>query len=338
MKKLLISAASAAIMALSACSDGSRFLPTITGSTFDLLVVGADSVWNRPSGRAVDSLFSSPMPALPENEPYFKVIHLKTSEFDATVKTARNIVFYAVDPSMYTKGTVNYLNNLYAKPQAVVKITAPNEEVLKETIIERGDEIRRYLCDAEEGRALNYYKSYQNLNYSRIIQRKFGVDILIPADLNKMRDTADVIWMSNGNLNVNQNMLIFQSPYRNREDFSPSHLLAVQDSITKKYIPGPSEGSFMQRQKLVPISSEVLNNKNSDYCMEVRGMWHCPIDVMGGPFVSRNYLSADHKNIITALVFLYAPGNEKRNRLRMLEASAGSLRVKVAEPDSTAAK
>lgn len=338
MKKFLIGAATAAVMALSSCSDGSRFLPTITGSTFDLLIVGADSVWNRPAGHLIDSVFGCPMPALPEKEPYFKVIHLKTNQFDATVKTARNIVFYVVDPNYYTKGSVNYENNMFAKPQAVIKITAPNEEVLKETILERAEEMRRYLCNAEEGRALNYFRSYQNLNYSRIIQRKFGVDILIPADLNKMRDTADIIWMSNGNLNVNQNMLIYTSPYRSKDDFSPAHLLAVQDSFTKQYIPGPSQGSFMQRQKLVPIDSEVLDTKNSDYCVEVRGMWHCPIDVMGGPFVSRNYLSADHRSIVTALVFLYAPGNEKRNRLRMLEAAAGSLKVKVAAPDSTAAK
>ena len=70
----------------------------------------------------------------------------------------------------------------------------------------------------------------------------------------------------------------------------------------------------------------------------MRGRWHCPIDVMGGPFVSRNYLSADHRNIVSVVVFLYAPGMEKRNRLRMLEAAAGSLKVKPESPDSTVAK
>ncbi|MBR6042852.1 MAG: DUF4837 family protein [Paludibacteraceae bacterium] len=338
MKKILIGAATASILALSACSGDGRFLPTVTGSTYDLLVVGADSVWNRPSGRIVDSLFSSPMPALPEEEPFFKVIHLKTAEFDATVKTARNIVFYEVDPSRYTKGSLNYINNYFAKPQAVAKITAPNEQVLAAFVKEKGDELRRYFINAEEGRALNYFSSYQNLNFSRVIQKKFGVDILVPADLNKMRDTTGFVWMSNGNLNVNQNMVVFTSPYRSVEDFSPEHLVAVQDSFTKLYIPGPSEGSYMKRLPIIPLTSEVLYSKNSDYCVEVRGRWHCPIDVMGGPFVSRNYLSADHRNIVTAMVFLYAPGQEKRNRLRMLEAAAGSLKVKVAAPDSTAAK
>ena len=338
MKKLLIGAASFLVVALTACSGEGRFLPTITGSTFDLLVVGADSVWKRPSGHIIDSVFSSPIPALPEKEPFFKVIHLKVGQFDATVKTARNIVFYEVDPSRYTKGSLKYLSNWYAKPQAVLKITAPSEDVLAALVKEKGDEIRRFFNYAEEKRALDYFCSYQNLNFSRVIQNKFGVDILIPADLKKMRDTTNFVWMSNGNLNMNQNMLVFTSPYRSSDDFSPKHLVAVQDSFTKLYVPGPSEGSFMKHHPQIPFAAEVLNTKNSDYCVEVRGRWHCPIDVMGGPFVSRNYLSADHRNIVSVVVFLYAPGMEKRNRLRMLEAAAGSLKVKSEVPDSTVAK
>lgn len=330
MRKFFIGAMAALAALLSSCTGSGRFLPTVTGATFDLIVVGSDSAWNTVAGRTLDSVFGGPMPGLPEREPFFKVIHVKTAFFDNNFKPARNIVFYEVNPNRYTKGSVHYVSNLFAQPQAVIKITAPTPEMLAETVRKNAGVMLRYLSNAEEGRALNYFSSCQNYKYSKVIQERFGVDILIPQDLNKMRDTANVIWMSNGNIDVNQNMVIFTSPYTGPDCFSTEHLVRVQDSITSRFIPGPSPNSFMVSQdpKLVPFTREVLANKNSDYCVEVRGMWHCPIDVMGGPFVTRNYLSDDNRSIITALVFLYAPGKDKRNRLRMLEAAAGSLKVR----------
>ncbi|MCQ2191431.1 MAG: DUF4837 family protein [Paludibacteraceae bacterium] len=338
MKKTIIGALAAFALALSSCSESGRFLPTVQGSTYDLLVVGSDSVWNSQAGKVMDSLFGGPMPALPEDEPYFKVIPLRTQFFDATVKPTRNIVFYEVNPSRYTKGSVRYEKDLWARSQALVYITAPDVATLTATVRNNSARMLRYLVDAEEARAVDYYKSYTNRDFSEQIQKKFGVGMLVPTDLNKMRDTTGFMWISNGNMNVNQNLLVFSSPYTKESDFSAEHLVAVQDSFTTQFVPGPSENSFMKRQPLVPLTSEVLKNDNSDYCVEVRGRWHCPKDVMGGPFVSRNYLSADHKSIITAVAFLYAPGNPKRNRLRMLEACAGSLKVKAAKTDSTATK
>lgn len=340
MKKFFIGAMALVATLLASCSDSDRFLPTVTGSSFDLIVVGADSVWNTDGGQAIDEVFGGAMPGLPEREAFFKVVRVKKQHFDYTLKPARNIVFYEVNPQRYTKGSIHYESNVWAQPQAVIKVTAPDSKTLAETLRQNQQMLRRYLTNAEENRALNYFSSCQNYKFSRVIQKRYGVDILVPADLNKMRDTADFIWMSNGNLDVNQNMVVFESPYRSPEDFSAKHLVAVQDSFTSRYIPGPSEGSFMisQDTNLVPLTREVLANKNSDYCVEVRGMWHCPIDVMGGPFVSRNYLSADHRRIVTAMVFLYSPGKDKRNRLRMLEAAAGSLKVRAEQPDTTAAK
>lgn len=338
MKKILFVVFTSIVCFLSSCSDSGRFLPTITGSTFDLLVVGSDPIWKSEAGRTIDSVFGGPMPALPQEEPFFKVIHLKRAYFDNTVNTARNIVFYDVDPNKYTKGSLHFEENAWAKPQAIVHITAPDVATLDSVVSKNCQQLRRYFTVAEEKRARNYFTTYQNRDFAENVMKRFGVSMLVPLELTVKRDTTNFVWMSNGSNDISQNMCVFTSPYTSNSDFSAEHLVAVQDYYTSKYVPGPSEGSFMNHQPLEPLTYEVLKNDYSDFCVEVRGLWHCEKDVMGGPFVSRNYLSADHKSIITAMVFLYAPGKDKRNRLRMLEGAAGSLCVKPAKTDSTASK
>lgn len=309
------------------CNSGGVFLPTITGATYDILIVGSDAVWKDSAGIVLNEAFSDPMPCLPEDEDNFKVIHVTNKDFDNIFKPTRNIIFYEVDPNQYTRGSIKFFKNQWAKPQAVAKITAPNLATMKKIVENNRKKLVRYFTDAEEERFLNYYSSYQNLKMSQLIQNKFGVDILVPADLNRLKESDDFVWIANGNRDVSQNLVVFRSPYKSTSDFDPLHLLSVQDSFTKLNIPGPSDGSYMKWQNRRNIESSVLPNRNSDYCVEVRGLWCCHNEKMGGPFVSRNYLSEDRTSIITAMVFLYGPSFDKRNKLRMLESVAGSLKV-----------
>ena len=114
---------------------------------------------------------------------------------------------------------------------------------------------------------------------------------------------------------MTQNLLVYSRPYGSTRDFEVKRLFAVQDSLPAFTFQDPSRGSYIAFEPKVQPVSEVLDNDYSDYCVEVRGLWRCIGDVMGGPFVSRSYLSADHKNIITSVAFIYGPGHDKRNVL-----------------------
>ena len=62
------------------------------------------------------------------------------SQFDGVLKPARNILMFKVDEHAYTQGKVHYKKNRWAKIQAIVQITAPNqEEMKKEVTLRRKD-------------------------------------------------------------------------------------------------------------------------------------------------------------------------------------------------------
>lgn len=341
MNKILLTPFFFLIVVLAGCSGNSIFKPTVTGSTFDVVVVGSSKIWNGAAGHSINDLLLSPMPCLPEDEANFNVIHIIPSSFDNVMKPARNILFYDVDPNKYTKVSVHYSSDIWAHPQAIVKLTAPSDTALSSFIKIHGGELTRYFTDAEENRSRSFYSTYRNEAAIFQVQRQFGVDMLIPTNLDRMKVGTNVLWVANNNLNVNQNILIFKFPYTSSVQFSPKNLVAVQDSFCSVFIPGPTMGSYMVHEKRIPFVTEVLKHTDSDYCVEVRGMWRCEGDVMGGPFVSRSFLSADHSSIITAMAFLFAPGKNKRNTLRMLESCIGSLQInsfKLPKADSTAVK
>ena len=311
---------------LAGCEGGS-VLPTVTGTMYDLLVVGNKTVWEDTAGHMMQKAFSAPVPNLPENEENFNVIYLPTSQFDNLVKPARNIFFYEIDSVLYTKASVRYLKDQWARNQAVVRINAPSQQAYMEAFEKNKVQIFRYFSDAEEKRALNYYASYQNYDAAKRAQEMFGIDLLVPGELNKTKEGDKFLWISNGNVDLTKNIVIFSFPYTSQGDFELSHLLAVQDSFTKAGIPCSNDDSYMKNQpNIIPVK-EVLKAADSEYCVEYRGMWECDGDLMGGPYVSRSYLTADKRNIVTVMALLYGPGRSKRNPLRMLEASLGSVRV-----------
>lgn len=309
------------------------YKPTVTGSTFDMLVVGEQKIWNDTAGKALNKLLSAPVPCLPELENNFKVIYVQPSTFDNVLRPARNIIFYEINGAKYTHGNITYEKDRWANTQAIARIVAPDEEEFLKVLDQKKQELLRFFTNAEETRALNFYSSYQNREAIEQVKSMFGVSLLIPAHLTKVKAGNNFMWISNGDIDMMENIFIYSYPYTSPDDFLASHILAVQDSLTKIYIPGPTEGSYMVHESRVEPVSEFIKVPTSDYCIEVRDLWRCEGDVMGGPAVSRSFLSPDHKQIITAGAFLYGPGHDKRNKLRMLEATLGSLRFPL--PDST---
>ena len=59
--------------------------------------------------------------------------------------------------------------------------------------------------------------------------------------------------------------------------------------------------------------------------VEMRGLWQMEGDIMGGPFVSHTIVDTLRGRTITAEAFVYAPGEEKRNIIKRMEAALYTL-------------
>ena len=93
------------------------------------------------------------------------------------------------------------------------------------------------------------------------------------------------------------------------------------------------EGSHMgtEFKHFPPVSRQVpalRDTVGGFYAVETRGLWKMlDGEAMGGPFVSLTRLDQVNGRVVTAEVFLYAPGQKKRNAMRQIEAILYTLKM-----------
>ena len=312
------------------CNGSGRdsvLLPTITGTAYDLLVVGDARIWKDSAGQVLFNILDEDVPGLPQSEPQFTISFIPSKEFSSILKPARNILLFSIDDKMYTQGKVTYARNRWAKPQSIVQITAPNQSEMIKVLNDKSTEIVDFLVDAECARSLNFFKRYANNEGRDLINKNLNVSITLPDFMNKYKVGKNFVWVSNGSLDSRLDLVVYRTPYSSSDDFKQEHLLMIRDSVLKENVPGPSEGSYMATEVefFKPMYREFMFE--GKYCAELRGLWRVEGDIMGGPFVSRSYYDEARQQIVTAEVFVYAPQHKKRNKIRQIESILRSLEI-----------
>jgi hypothetical protein len=69
-----------------------------------------------------------------------------------------------------------------------------------------------------------------------------------------------------------------------------------------------------------------ITRKDGNYAAETRGLWRVENDFMGGPFVNLAILDLLQNRVVVLDGYVYAPGKDKRNFLRQVEAMMYSAR------------
>ena len=130
MKKHLFYLSMALVLALfTSCGNGKKgvFTPTSSGRAYELLVVVAPDVWERPAGRALFDVLDSDVPGLPQSERSFRIMYTSPANYDATLKLIRNIIIVDINKDLYTQPKFKYAKDVYAAPQSILNIQAPDE-------------------------------------------------------------------------------------------------------------------------------------------------------------------------------------------------------------------
>ena len=318
------------VLGFSSCRKYSSedVLPTATGALFDLTIVGEPKVWNDTVGKKMMEIFDDDTPGLPQSEPLFSVTFFPESVFDRTLSLSRNIICYKVDSTAYTKGTTTFQRNKWAKIQAMVRITAPDMETMVAELEKNRQKMIDFFVDLEHERTLLFYQRYSNELSSRLVYDSVGVKLIVPDFLNKTKGAKDFAWLSNGNVAARQDIVVYRVPYKSEDDFKVESLIAMRDSVMKRNIPGPSDGTYMSTdtdpENVPPVSRVMI--VDSVYCVEIRGIWRVDGEFMGGPFVSRSYYDQKNNDIVTVEAFVYCPREKKRNKIRLTEAITTSVK------------
>jgi len=102
--------------------------------------------------------------------------------------------------------------------------------------------------------------------------------------------------------------------------------LEQRNRITKTYVEGPREGSYMTIANMYkPIAYDLKINGMD--VVEIRGLWELENGYMGGPFLSHSVYDEKRGRIVTVDGYIYYPNQKKRIKLKQLEAIIYSMEI-----------
>lgn len=328
MKNIILPIITFLCLAFAGCTSSGVYMPNVSGAAFEVLLVINNDVYRSPAGEAMFNLINADVPHLPQSEPMFKMSRIEHNLFDNLFRTTRNIIFVTVDSTKYTRTTMKLSRDRWAKTQAIAEICAPDNETLL-TFLE-SDESRKltdFLVKAERERMIKYYKSNINKDVLKMINNQFGCNVIVPTSLNKVSKGENFLWATNGNIaGVRQDFIIYTVPYTSESQLTHEAIIARRDSVLKANIPGGVKGSYMGTEvRYEPPTTEIVT-VNKKWAAETRGLWRMMNgESMGGPFVSLTRIDEYNMRIVTVEGFVFAPGKEKRNSLRQMDAVVYSL-------------
>lgn len=326
---LCLSLAIIALLSFTSCGGGkgnqkNPFMATSSGRPYEIIVVVDLGLWERPAGRALHSALEMDVPGLPQAERSFKIMYTSPQNFDATLKLIRNIVIVDIQSDVYTQAKFNYANDVYADPQTVLTIQAPNEKEFETFVEENREVIVDFFTRAEMNRQIKSLEKSHSDYVNTKVSSMFDCEVWVPGELVSTKIGEDFLWASTNAATSDMNFVIYSYPYTDKNTFTREFYMHKRDSVMKANIPGARDGIYMATDTMT-VETKALNVQG-EYALEARGLWRMKGDFMGGPFVSHTRLDKANNRVVTAEIFIYSPDKLKRNLVRLMEASLYTLK------------
>jgi len=270
-----------------------------------------------------EEFFCQPQPALNQEEQMFDVLHFENKEFTSQFQRHRSIVQFDMNPN-FASNTFAIEDNVWARPQVHIYLRGNNVDSLMTLFKQNEEEILKRLYDNDLKRVQYFYSTNNNAYIEKKIKEKFGINITIPNTYNIAREEKDFMWLRFQTVRNDRFIIVYTTE---GTDLSRKGLIEARNEKTKAYIPGALRGAY-------PIVAEVYqfplyqNNVKVGTTIgaELRGLWECEGDKMGGPFYNYSFIDQTGENVISIGGFVYAPEEEKRDYLREVEAIVKSVK------------
>lgn len=303
---------------MSCHSKNYKLKSSINGEAGEIVVVINKGDWESEPGIALRESLAADYPQLPQREPMFNLFNIQPSAFSNLFKTHRNLIIARVQPNAEETELVhNY--DVWASPQTVVTITAPDKIKLSQFIKDKSSTLRNIFEQAERDRIITNTKRYEEHSLRRAVCNTFGGSPYFPAGYSLKKISKDFIWISYETTYINQGILIYRYPMTENTKLDLNSIIRKRNEVLKENVPGMFEGTYMTTTTLSQPELKWVRYKGNDFA-EVRGLWEVYNDYMGGPFVSHSFYDRDGKNILVIEGFVYAPKYDKRNYLRQVES------------------
>ena len=141
------------LIMMGACSSG-PVMRNATGFAYEIVVTMDKADWDAPAGKAIKAELTSDIPGLPQSEPAFKITYATPDQFNGLLTYVRNVLIVKIDKSQYTKVSLNYENNRWAKGQVVMTLTAPDDAAILEYVKAHPRNIVDFFTKCERNRTI----------------------------------------------------------------------------------------------------------------------------------------------------------------------------------------
>ena len=318
------------VLALSlwSCSDSNKsksassIIYTSGGRTSEVLVVVSNGLWNSALGDSVRKSLEQVPGWLARNEPEYIVTQIPAKAFGSIYQKQRNILF--IKKAEVKKPKIKFQKDMFARPQTVVTIKGNSTDQLIQAFDLYKERIRKSFHDNEVTRIARAYKGLEVKTISNKLDQKFGFHMSFPKGFYVANDKADFIWLRRPTSEVEEGVFIYTRPYTDTSCFTMQAMIDARNEITKLYVPGPVDNSYMKVSNVFPPMQFTTKFKGV-YASQLRSLWDVHGYAMGGPFVSYTFVDEAANRLITIDGYIKAPKKEKRDLLLHIEAIFNSF-------------
>ncbi|MFH1319914.1 MAG: DUF4837 family protein [Bacteroidota bacterium] len=308
----------------SCSTNNNPVLPAITGKAGEIIVVIEKKNWDSNVGKQIKACLAQQHIALPQPEPVFTLVNIPNKSFTGLLKSHRNILI--INISRNEKPSVIVKKDVWSTPQLVVKITASNKDELVDLINKNKGSLVNYYINIEKKRLMSKYAKIEEKSITKKLIKDHQLSLTVPKTYEIAKEHEKFIWIRRETNETSHGILIYYYDYVDSNTFTRAYILSARDSITKRYIPGPTTGSYMSTMRDYPAAIKKMDFKGM-YAIETRGLWNVHGDFMGGPFLNYTILDEQRNRVVTVEGYVYAPKFDKRNYLRQVEAILCSLKI-----------
>lgn len=306
-----------------ACDEHKVVVPNSVGNINELSVVINNELWQGKVGETIREYFAANVQGLPQQEPLFTLNHIPPKVFDGFVRKTRIFLKVQKDNSV----GVGVLVDSFAHPQTGIIISAPTDEKLIALLDKSAPKIISELKQQEldeQRRRID-----KSLNSDKKLEETLGVSLKFPTAYRYAKSTEDFFWIRKDLANGSMEILVYEVPMDVIDEGNNviENIIKMRDSIGKKYIPGPTEGSYMITEKAyAPYLFETKVDGKFAYL--TKGTWEVENAFMAGPFI--NYAVRDEANNRYVILegFIFKPAARKRDNMFALRAILESATIK----------
>ena len=362
MKKIHLYIGCLFLMLAWAC-DGNQLvqnesdLPKASVVQNEILVVMDSTKWQGPLGEELREIYTANIPGLPQGEPAFNLRYVSPRYFKGFLKLYPNIIFVTtlddrskdsrIMRTYFTENSLEQirknpdmfmfnLKNEFARGQEVMHLFSQTEEQLLTKLEENEDQLRAYFLGLERSRlSRTLFTGRPNKELSNYVEKQHGFWMEFPLGYEVAIEGENFVWTRLLDPAIDKNIWVGYQNYEDEDVFNKESILKLRSQYARKYIWGKDSTTYMKTEQDVPVFTREINFKGR-YAIETRGLWRLHNMVMGGPFVSYTFVDEATNRLYYIEGFAYAPGEDKREPIRELEAILWTFKTNQQTAEETA--